>query len=292
MNVQKPVQALGWFSIALGVAEIVAPKRIGSYLGMPHRANVLRAYGVREIASGVGILARRDPVPGLWARVGGDLLDLATLGSAVRSRYPRRDRAGLATGAIAAITAVDIAAARLAQTSRSNGRETDVPADEARIERWISIGKSPHELYALWKDPRTINQVMGHAAAVTSMGDGRMGWTVERGPLGRDLQWETSIVEDVPDGLIRWETVPESNVTNSGTIAFRAAPGEWGTEVTLSIALVPPSGPLGGVALRLAGPLPDLMVGKALRRFKSLAETGEIPVLDRQPAARKGGRDD
>jgi hypothetical protein len=34
-----------------------------------------------------------------------------------------------------------------------------------------------------------------------------------------------------------------------------------------------------------------LFFGQALHRFKSLAETGEIPTLYRQPAARNDGRD-
>jgi hypothetical protein len=43
---------------------------------------------------------------------------------------------------------------------------------------------------------------------------------------------------------------------------------------------------------KLLGPAPKLLLQKALRRFKSLAETGEIPTLQRNPAARDGGRDE
>ena len=34
-----------------------------------------------------------------------------------------------------------------------------------------------------------------------------------------------------------------------------------------------------------------LLATKAVHRFKSLAETGEVPTLARQPAARNDGRD-
>ena len=37
---------------------------------------VARAYGLREIGTGIGILASKDPSPWLWGRVAGDALDV------------------------------------------------------------------------------------------------------------------------------------------------------------------------------------------------------------------------
>jgi hypothetical protein len=81
-------QGLGWFSIGLGVAELVAPDRLARFLGMEQRTDLIRFYGAREITTGVGILTQGDPTPWLWGRVGGDIVDLATLavGLAQRSR--------------------------------------------------------------------------------------------------------------------------------------------------------------------------------------------------------------
>ena len=54
----------------------------------------------------------------------------------------------------------------------------------------------------------------------------------------------------------------------------------------------PAGGALGAAAGKLLGGLPGKLLGvTALHRFKSLAETGEVPTLERQPAARGGGRD-
>jgi hypothetical protein len=48
---------------------------------------------------------------------------------------------------------------------------------------------------------------------------------------------------------------------------------------------------LGDRAAELLGSTPlNLAVDGALRRFKSLAETGEIPTTERQPAARADTR--
>ena len=68
--------ALGWFSIALGAAELMAPRRVARLIGVPaddRTLNVLRAYGARKLASGIAH-TRRSPrsqvalVAGGWRR--------------------------------------------------------------------------------------------------------------------------------------------------------------------------------------------------------------------------------
>src|ERR1700761_2840229 len=46
-------RALGWFSLALGVTELVAPRRITQALGMKGNEGLVRAYSAREIGSGL-----------------------------------------------------------------------------------------------------------------------------------------------------------------------------------------------------------------------------------------------
>ena len=70
---------LGWFSIALGLAEIVAPRALCRAIGLEGREGLVRAYGVREVMTGMAILTSHDPTPWIWGRVGGDALDIATL---------------------------------------------------------------------------------------------------------------------------------------------------------------------------------------------------------------------
>jgi hypothetical protein len=105
-------RAIGWFSLALGAAEILAPGRLASWLGMEGRENLLRLYGVREVAKGVGILSERRPAGWMWARVAGDFLDLATLAPALAEDNPRRGNVAVAMAAVAGVTALDVIAAR------------------------------------------------------------------------------------------------------------------------------------------------------------------------------------
>src|SRR5678816_772722 len=62
-------KGLGWVSIAIGLGEILAPKKIEQTMGIGNgqATGILRVLGLREILQGVDILAHDDPTPGLWA---------------------------------------------------------------------------------------------------------------------------------------------------------------------------------------------------------------------------------
>jgi len=108
MNEERLARGLGWFSIALGAAEVLAPGTLARSLGMGDKEDLIRAYGLREIATGVAILSATDPKPWIWARVGGDALDIATLSQAFDADNPRKANVGVALAAVAGVTALDV----------------------------------------------------------------------------------------------------------------------------------------------------------------------------------------
>src|SRR5690242_4645344 len=87
---QQMARGLGLFSLVLGAAELLAPGAIKRRVGMPGPNLVLQTYGVREIGTGLAILGSKRPVSMVWARVVGDLLDLATAAPVLRADNPRR----------------------------------------------------------------------------------------------------------------------------------------------------------------------------------------------------------
>ena len=167
-------------------------------------------------------------------------------------------------------------------------REAGPSGDATAVERSITVGKPADELDEFWREPERLARVVGRFAEVTAAGEDRQRWTV-RGPLGRSTTWETKLVEDRPGERLRWETVAGTGLLDEGSVRFRPAPGDRGTEVTLRFRVDPPGGALGDAALKRLGVAPGALANKALRRFKSLAETGEIPTLDRNPSARGRG---
>ena len=96
-------RGLGYFSLALGVAELIAPGLICRAIGLKSGEAVVRGYGVREVGTGLAILASHDAAPWVWGRVAGDVADLATGGvMAENSASPRTLAAfGLLAGAAA-----------------------------------------------------------------------------------------------------------------------------------------------------------------------------------------------
>src|SRR5512138_3864572 len=112
-------RGLGWFSLGLGIAEVLAPRSLSPALGGEVQPALLRACGLRELASGFGILTSSDPRSWLWSRVAGDALDLAALAPALERSNPGRGTAGLAFGAVAAVTALDVACAARLERERA-----------------------------------------------------------------------------------------------------------------------------------------------------------------------------
>jgi len=129
-------RGLGWFSIGLGLAEVLAPRSLTRALGLNGQERLVQAYGVREIATGVAILAARNPAPWIWGRVGGDALDLATLAGGFHEDNPRKTNLGIALGAVAAVSALDVycgtalsAASEPQRPIRDYSRRTGFPRD-------------------------------------------------------------------------------------------------------------------------------------------------------------------
>jgi hypothetical protein len=108
----KIARGLGWFSIGLGLAELIAPGALNRSLGMREHNTLVRGYGMREIGAGLGILNMKHPAPWVWARVAGDVLDLASLLVSLGPNNPRRGNATTAFLSVVAVTALDILTAR------------------------------------------------------------------------------------------------------------------------------------------------------------------------------------
>jgi hypothetical protein len=119
---------LGWVSFAIGAAELIAPRKVARAVGMDERSSgLIRAYGARELVAGVGAHSVY-PVPALWSRVAGDLLDLGTLAVAARRPDGGRGRgAWIALATVAGITVIDaLVASRLAaETKEGKGARRD-----------------------------------------------------------------------------------------------------------------------------------------------------------------------
>ncbi|WP_353619973.1 hypothetical protein [Mesorhizobium sp. BR1-1-16] len=104
-------RGLGWFSIGLGLTELLAPKALTRWLGMSGMEGLVRCVGVREIAAGVLTLSTEKRT-GVASRIFGDGLDIAALATALGPHNPKRHNAGLALALVAGVTLLDIATSK------------------------------------------------------------------------------------------------------------------------------------------------------------------------------------
>jgi hypothetical protein len=103
----KLARGLGWFSIGLGLAELLAPQALARATGLRGRETLLQVYGARELAAGVAILASHDPTPWIWGRIAGDALDLLTL-AASDTDDPNKAGRVAAIAAVGGVTLLDV----------------------------------------------------------------------------------------------------------------------------------------------------------------------------------------
>jgi hypothetical protein len=108
MNPDVMARGLGWFSIGLGMTELLAADRLADALGMEGDEWLIQLFGAREVASGIGCLGLTPPNSAVWSRVAGDALDIATLLANLTPDNPQRQNVGIALAAVAGVTVLDV----------------------------------------------------------------------------------------------------------------------------------------------------------------------------------------
>ena len=278
-SAEQLATALGWFSIGLGLAEIAAPSRLARLIGVPDEDGtygVLRAYGMREIAAGIGILAQPRPAGWMWGRVVGDLLDLASLGSAMGSKKADSSRIATATAAVLGVTVLDAMVARqLSDTAEIDG---DHRSSFVHSTKSILINRSPDEVYKFWRNFENLPRFMNYLESVEVISDRRSRWRVNA--AGVTLQWEAEITSDEPGRHIVWRSLGSADVENRGEVEFEEATGGRGSYVKVRLDYNPPGGRIGAAIAKMFAHSPEQLIGSDLRRFKQIMEVGEVVHSD------------
>ena len=269
-------RGLGWFSIGLGLAEVLAPRGIAKIAGVRgDHTGLIRLLGLREIAHGIGIFSQgKRPAGAVWSRVAGDALDLACLGAAFASPDSRKGRLAFATANVLGVTALDVLCAQ--RLSSDNSTHT---GGANQVKKQIIINRSPEEIYQFWHDFRNLPRFMNHLESVSVTGEGRSHW-VAKAPAGTTVEWDAEITEDRPNELIAWRSLEGADVDNSGSVSFESAPGGRGTIVRVEIEYSPPGGVVGAAIAKLFGEEPGQQTQEALRCLKQVMETGEVVVSE------------
>ncbi len=270
MNEDPLGRVLGWLGLGIGVAQLVAPRALGKLIGIGEHPLLVRTLGVRGIVNGVGILGQPDPAAWVEARVAGDLMDLALLGTALSAADTTRDRVAAATAAMAGITLMDIAYSALLEGRKDR---------DVHVRQGIVVELPADTLYMFWHDLGNLPSFMRHLVSVRALGRGRWRWTAKT-PLGTTVEWDAEIIDDQPNRRLAWRSLEGSEFDNWGVVSFDPA-RDGATVVRVEMGYRPPAGALGPRVARLFGRSPERQIDGYLRAFKSLMEADRDQAVAR-----------
>ncbi len=157
-----------------------------------------------------------------------------------------------------------------------------------QVKAAITVRRPVEEVYGFWRDLQNLPRFMYHLESVEVSGDGRSHWKA-KAPIGK-VEWDAEVTEDRPNELIAWRALPGASVENSGTVRFRRAPSDQGTEIVLEMVYDAPGGAVGATLAKLLGEEPRQQVKDDLRRFKQVMETGEVVRSDGSPEGQHARR--
>jgi uncharacterized membrane protein len=137
----------------------------------------------------------------------------------------------------------------------------------------IRIDRPVESLYRFWRNLTDLPRFMTHLERVDELGEQRSHW-VAKGPAGSRVEWDAEIINEVPNQVIGWQSLPGSDVVTAGSVNFDAAADGRATDVTVHLQYAPPAGRLGKIVAQLFGTEPAQAIREDLRRLKTMLETG------------------
>ena len=256
--VGRTTLALSLLGVGLGLVELVRP---GTLEKMDSRVRRLQRHpSVRAGLRGMKIVARSP-----WARAAGlQALERSVAQGLRGGRIPLSTAAGLGGLALAGAAPILLLASR--------GSHDGV----VHVERSVTVNKPVDEVYASWRNLEDLPRRMVHVESVGIDGD-RSHWRV-KAPAGLTVEWDATLVEEVPNERLAWKSADDADVPNSGTVRFVAAPDGRGTEVHAEVHYELPGGRLGVALAKILGGEPAEQIESDLRRFKQVMETGEVQL--------------
>jgi uncharacterized membrane protein len=117
---------------------------------------------------------------------------------------------------------------------------------------------------------------MEHLERVDDLGNNRSHW-IAKGPGGRKYEWDAEIINEIPNKVIGWRSLPGSDIVTAGSVNFDRVRNGSATQLSVSLQYAPPAGRFGKVIAQVLGDEPSQTIREDLRRLKWILEAGEVP---------------
>jgi len=148
----------------------------------------------------------------------------------------------------------------------------------------ITINRPVEEVFAFWRNFHNLPRFMTHLQSVEVQDDTRSQWSI-KGPGGTTITWGAEIINVEPNTVIGWRTLENPYVNHAGSVRFKSAPQNQGTEVRVEMEYLPVGGAAGMMVANLLGYSPQQSMMESLRRLKQLLEVGTFSTTEGQSSA-------
>jgi uncharacterized membrane protein len=160
---------------------------------------------------------------------------------------------------------------------QQHSHHVSVPPDEGvRVDKAITIERPTPEVYSFWRQFENLPRFMRHLESVTVQDDLHSHWAVKT-IGGKVVEWDAEIIEQRPNEMISWRSIPGADVDNAGSVWFTPVPGGQGTVVRIELRYIPPAGKTGALVAKLFRRDADSEIGADLNHLKTFLETGQLP---------------
>jgi uncharacterized membrane protein len=227
--------------------------------------NVSHAERVLTVLTGLGALALAAELPrarGALAAISGALMVRGATGYC-----PAYDAAGMSTRAV--------------PTSATSTREALGGSGGAHLRAATTIAQPVETVYAFWRNLDHLSMALPSSITIERLDDRRSRWVLApaKGSTPALAAWTAEIINEVPERVIGWRTVGESDIVSAGSVQFAEAPGGQGTELSVHMQYSPPFGRVGAGLAGVFGRGADQVVTQCLRDIKRYLELGRQVTL-------------
>jgi len=149
------------------------------------------------------------------------------------------------------------------------------------FERSVVINSTPETIFNYWRRFDALPRLIDHLESVTCRDRNLSHW-VAKGPLGRRFEWDAELIDERPNEMLAWRSLPGSEVDTAGSLHLKRLPADRGTAVRLNMTYDPPGGNVTATLAGWLGTDVESELHEALRRIKSELEAGELPTTENQ----------
>jgi uncharacterized membrane protein len=135
----------------------------------------------------------------------------------------------------------------------------------------ISLEVPLETAYAFWRRLDNLPRFMSHLRDVRDLGGGRSHWVAD-GPAGVPVEWDAEIINEVPNKVIGWRSIPGADIATAGSVHFSPTHQGRSTQLSVNLQYAAPGGRAARMLAYALGRDPAQMIREDLQQVKQLLE--------------------